>query len=154
MRLSAELFQQISDALISDARSDRDKRAEPRVGMSGEATLVTLMSDGTRTSVRVRVRDISHSGLGLYYNKRFDENQRFIVQLQSLTGDPIWLVCVTAYSRRAESDRYIVGGRIKQVLSAEHVRRIESRLGDSAAYSVLGAKEKQTMDRISKAILS
>ena len=154
MRLSAELFQQISEALISDARSERDKRAEPRVGMAGEATLVTLMSDGTRTIVRVRVRDISHSGLGLYYNKRFTQDQRFIIQLQSLCGDPIWLVCITAYCRRAESDRYIVGGRIKQVLSAEHVRRIESRLGDSAVDSFLGANQKLAMERIAKTILS
>jgi hypothetical protein len=154
MRLSAEMFQQIADALISDSRSDRDKRQEPRVGMAGEATLVTLMSDGTRETLRVRIRDISHSGLGICYNKKFAKDQRFIIQLQSMSGDPIWLVCVTAYCRKAESDRYVVGGRIKQVLKSEQVRRIESRLGDSAVDTFLGSMQKQTIARISKAILA
>jgi RPA family protein len=154
MRLSAELFQQIADALTSDGRTERDKRQEPRVGMAGEATLVTLMSDGTRETLRVRIRDISHSGLGICYNKRFTKDQRFIIQLQSINGDPIWLVCVTAYCRKAESDNFVVGGRIKQVLRAEQVKNIEARLGDSAVDTFLVSMQKQTIDRISKAILS
>src|SRR5882672_10694307 len=103
MRLSAEMFQQISEALTSDTRSDRDKRREPRVGMAGEANIVTLLPNGRRTTVKVRIRDISHSGIGAYYSKRFAKGQRFIVQLQSMIDEPIWLVCVTAYCRRAES---------------------------------------------------
>jgi hypothetical protein len=154
MRLSAELFQQISDALISDGKSDRDQRQEPRVGMAGEATLVTLMADGTRESKRVRIRDISHSGLGICYNKRFAKDQRFIIQLQFITGEPIWLICIAAYCRKAESDRFVVGGRIKQVLKSEQVERIQERLGDSAVDSFLVSMQKQTADRISKAILS
>ena len=154
MRLSAELFQQISDALISDGRSERDKRREPRVGMAGEALMVTLMSNGRRESRRVRIRDISRSGMGICYHQRFAKDQRFIVQLQSINGDPIWLVCIAAYCRKAETDRFVIGGRIKQVLTSEQLERIQERLGDAAIDTFLISMQKQTMARISKAILS
>jgi hypothetical protein len=154
MRLSAELFQEISDALTSDRRSDRDKRREPRVGMAAEAVMVTAMSDGRRKSQRVRIRDISQSGMGICFNKRFSKDQRFIIQLQSINGDPIWLVCVAAYCRAAESDRFVIGGRIKQVLKSEQVQRIQERLGDSAVDTFLLSTQKQAMARSSRAILS
>jgi hypothetical protein len=154
MRLSAELFRQISDALTSDGRSDRDKRREPRVGMAGEASMVTLMASGRRARQRVRIRDISRSGLGICYHQRFSKDQRFIMQLQSINGDPIWLVCITAYCRKAESDRFVIGGRIKQVLTSEELERIHERLGDAAIDTFLVSMQKQSIARISKAILS
>src|ERR1700722_16123977 len=107
--------------------------------------MVTLMSDGRRESQRVRIRDISHSGLGICYQKRFAKEQRFIIQLQSINGDPIWLICITAYCRKAESHRFVIGGRIKQVLKSEQVQRIQDRLGDSAVDTYLMTMQKHTI---------
>jgi hypothetical protein len=154
MRLSAEIFQQIVDALRSDRKSDRDKRLEPRVGMAGEATLVSRREDGRPVSARVRVRDVSRSGIGIIHSRRFAQGQPLIIQLQSTTGDPIWLVCVAAYSRRFETDRYSVGVRIQQVVHADEVNRLTAELGNSAPHHLLSSTDRLDVARIAKAILS
>ncbi len=128
MRLSAEIYDQIVAALKSDSQKDLDNRLEPRVGMAGEATLVTVREDGRQVTARVRVRDVSRSGIGLYYSSRFVKDQRLIIQLQKASGESIWLVCIAAYCRRVEPDRYSVGVRIRQVLRPEQVQQVESRL--------------------------
>src|SRR3954465_13697273 len=119
MRLSAEMFNEIVDALRSDRKGDRDQRIEPRVGMAGEATLVSICSDGKRQVSRVRIRDVSRSGIGFCTGTKFGKDQRVIIQLLSHGGDPIWLICVAAHCRRVETDRYSIGARIKQVMRAE-----------------------------------
>jgi hypothetical protein len=162
MRLSAELFQQIVDALKSDGHSDRDKRLEPRVGMAGEANLVSLRDDGRCVTNRARIRDVSRTGIGLVHNRRFESNKRFIIQLQSHTGDPIWLICMTAYCRRQSSDCFSIGSRISQVLHADEINDIEhkregiaSKLdAQRAAAAAISAADRNTMQRISRAILS
>jgi len=154
MRLSAELFEEISQALRSDLKAGRDQRIEPRVGMSGEVTLISRGEDGLLHQARVRVRDISRSGLGLYINNRFTADQSFVIELQSTAGEPIWLICVAAYCREAESDGFIVGGRIKDVANAQQIRDLQGKLGDAAFHSFLGPQEKAAIARVSKAILS
>jgi hypothetical protein len=162
MRLSAELFEQIVVALKSDTSSDRDKRLEPRVGMAGEATLVSLGTDGKRTSVRVRVRDVSHSGIGLHHHTHFALKHKFFLQLQSDGREPMCLVCVTAYCRRlGNGDGYSVGARISRVLKGEQVHKMEvelDRLQAQAKTPVtlgeLSASDRARIDHISRAILS
>lgn len=154
MRLSAEMFQEIVDALHSDVQRERDHRLEPRVGMAVEATLVSLGPDGKRLASRVRIRDISRSGIGLYYPTRFAKAQRLVIQLHTHNEEPIWLICVTAYCRRVEQDRYAVGARIKQMLRPEQVRKVEAQLGRAALGLLLDPGARADVARIAKAILA
>lgn len=154
MRLSAEMFEEIVDALRSDGHRDKDKRLEPRVGMAGEATLISIGPAGQRLVSRVRVRDVSRGGIGLYFPTKFAIDQRIIIQLQSCHDEPIWLICVAAYCRRLEADRYAVGARIRQVLRPEQVRQLETQLGNGAAGKLLEDKVSEDVARISKAILA
>ena len=154
MRLSAEIFDQIVEALRSDRKGDRDKRLEPRVGMAGEAVLVSICDDGRQTSAPVRVRDVSRSGLGMIYSIRFAKDQRLIIQLQSLAGEPIWLICVAAYCRKIEEGHYAVGARIKQVMRPDEVHRMTDELGNHATRHLLDVNARTDAARIAKAILS
>jgi hypothetical protein len=154
MRLSAEMYDQIVAALRSDSHRDKDKRQEPRVGMAGEAELVTVGENGKRMAGKVRVRDISASGIGLFFAHSLNKDQRFVIQLQSSTGEPVWLVCLTAYCKRASSN-FSVGARIKQVLRADQIHKVEAQ---TAAASSIVAHTASPVDiadiaRISKAII-
>jgi hypothetical protein len=154
VRLSAEMFSEIVDALRSDRKGDRDQRIEPRVGMAGEATLVSICEDGKRCVSRVRIRDISRGGIGLCSSTKFNKDQRVIIQLLSVAGDPIWLICVAAHCRRLESDRFSIGARIQQVMRADKVRRVEAELGRAAVQLLLDPEARASAARISKAILA
>jgi hypothetical protein len=151
MMLSAEMFEQISEALKSDTRSEatKDKRLEPRVGMTGEVLLLNVSERQKRGTISVRVRDISRSGVGLYHNKRFTKDQRFIIELHTVQGEPIWMICVAAYCRKLEEDRFSIGARIQKVLNAAEVER----LGRQLSGADLSVKNVIDMDRISAAIL-
>src|ERR1700722_15687484 len=100
MILSAEMFEQIADALKSDGRPSKDKRLEPRVGMTGEVMLLNVSNRRQRGMNTVRGRDISRTGVGLYHSKRFAKGQQFIIQLDTVKNEPIWMICMTAYCRR------------------------------------------------------
>jgi hypothetical protein len=152
MMLSAEMFEQIAEALKSDGRPGRDKRLEPRVGMTGEVMLLNVSNRRRRGVMSVRVRDVSRSGVGLYHGKRFAKDQRFIIQLSTVTNEPIWMICVTAYCRKLEDDRFSIGARIQQVLSAAEVELLSRKL--NGVGGDLNVENVVDINRISAAILS
>ena len=123
MRLSAELYKQITEALRSDAASPSSPRHEPRVGMAGEVTLINTAGPGPRAT-KVRVRDVSRTGVGLYHTQRLIKGQKFILLLHSNGGKPIWLVCTAAHCERTEAERYAIGARITQALRPDQVQRL------------------------------
>jgi PilZ domain len=152
MMLSAELFEQISDALKSDGRPSKDKRLEPRVGMTGEVMLLNVSNRRQRGMNTVRVRDISRTGVGLYHSKRFAKGQQFIIQLDTVKNEPIWMICMTAYCRRLEVDRFSIGARIQQVLNSVEVEKVNRQL--NGITGDLNVANIVDIGRISAAILS
>jgi hypothetical protein len=158
MRLSAEMYEQIVAGLKSDSHRDKDKRREPRVGMAGEVDFVTVDDAGKRIAGSVKIRDVSRSGVGLLVNQRIAPQQRFVVQLASFNGEPIWLVCISAYCRPIDGGRFSVGARIMQLLRAEEIQKVEAKAmaANQAAIPIpRRASEGQEADiaRISRAIL-
>jgi hypothetical protein len=158
MRLSAEMYNQIVEGLKSDSHRDKDKRREPRVGMAGEVEFVTMDETGRRVAGLVKVRDISRSGVGLLFNQQLTPQQRFVIQLASGNGEPIWLVCTTAYCRRVEMGRFSIGARIMQLLRAEQIQQIENKAAaatQKAAAAPMRSHQNHEADiaRISRAIL-
>jgi len=150
--LSAEMFEQIAEALKSDGPPGRDKRLEPRVGMTGEVMLLN-MSDRRRGGViSVRVRDISRSGVGLYHSARFAKGERFIIQLRTLKNEPIWMICVTAYCRKLQEDRFSIGARIQQVMNSAEVEKVNQQL--NGITGELNIENVVDIGRISVAILA
>ncbi len=152
------MYNQIVEGLKSDSHRDKDKRREPRVGMAGEVEFVTMNEEGKRVAGLVKVRDISRSGVGLLFTKHISIQQRFVIQLASGNGEPIWLVCTSAYCRRVEEGRYSVGGRIMQVLRAEQIHQIEAKAAASQKAAVARSrsaphKDQADIARISRAIL-
>jgi hypothetical protein len=127
MRLSADLYDQIIAALKSDGRADREKRTEPRVGLAGDSTLVTVDETGKRVSDLIRVRDVSRSGIGLIANQKLSAKQRFVLQLQYHNDEPLWMVCFTAYCRAIEGGRFTVGAKIEQLLKADQIPKAQPK---------------------------
>jgi hypothetical protein len=140
MRLSAEIYEEILAGLKSDGVRDKDKRREPRVGMAGEADFVTIAGDGTRQAGVVRIRDVSRQGIGLLFNQHIPPQQRFVVQLESINGQPIWLVCNAAYCRKTDMGRFSVGARIMQVLRAADIQKVEAKAAAAVAAATTSAK--------------
>jgi hypothetical protein len=159
MRLSAEMYEQIVAGLKSDSQRDKDKRQEPRVGLAAEAEFVTVSAEGVRTAGVVRVRDVSASGIGLFFPNEVAKNQRFVVQLYTNNDQPLWLVCTAAYCRRVDGGRHSVGGKINQLLRADQIQKLEAQAAVAAPPIVMKPAKPIPMaavsdiERISKAIL-
>jgi hypothetical protein len=161
MRLSAELYQQIVAGVRSDSQGEKDKRREPRVGLAGEADLITVGADGKRLAGLAKVRDVSPTGIGLLFDHPLTPGQRVIVQIQAGKGQRIWLVCHVAYSKKISGGLFSVGARIKQLMRAEQIQQVEAQSAATAMASqatVAVAKtqtpvEQSDMERISRAIL-
>jgi hypothetical protein len=105
---------------------------------------------------KVRVRDISATGIGMTFTQPLTKNQRFVIQLDSSKDGPIWLVCLTAYCRPGVGS-YTVGARIKQVMRAEEIAKIETQTGTATTMPIPTPAPVQgdmsDIARISKAIL-
>jgi hypothetical protein len=161
MRLSAEMYDQITAALKSDLHGNKDKRREPRVGLAGEVGYVTVTDKGKRMAGVVRVRDVSPSGIGLFFSEQIAKEQRFVLQLASSNRKPLWLVCLAAYCRKVDGGRFSVGARIHQVLRADQIQKIEAQTAAANApvnARTTAVKQREPLDvtdieRISKAIL-
>ncbi len=132
MRLSAQMYQQILKGLRSDSHREKDKRREPRVGMAGEVDFVTITELGKRVAGIAKVRDVSRSGIGLLFSHHIASHQRFVVQLESSSGEPIWLVCNAAHCRAVEGGHFSVGARILQLLHAEEIQKVEAKAAAAA----------------------
>ncbi len=155
MRVSVELYDQIVSALRSDKSGDKDKRREPRVGLTGEANLITVGADGKRLAGTVRIRDVSPGGIGLFFNQPLEKGQRFVLQLEAMNGDRLWLVCHAAHTKKIEGGRFLVGARVAQVMRADQIKQVEAQ---TAASSRRVARAESPVDladvaRLSKAIL-
>jgi hypothetical protein len=158
MRLSAEMYNQIVEGLRSDSHRDKDKRREPRVGMAGEAQFVTMTAEGKRIAGMVKVRDVSRSGLGLLFAQQIPAQQRFVVQLASSSGEPIWVVCNSTHCRRIEGDVFSVGARILQLLRSDEIHKVEAKAAKAHAASLAPPPKpaqgnKADIARVSRAVL-
>lgn len=126
MTLSAELFNQICEALKSDKGSEREKRASPRVGLRAQVEI--LLKPGTRTPpVLMRVRDLSASGIGLVYSKELAVGAEFVARMPGGLDGPVHISCIVAYCRKVASDTYSIGGRIVRVLSPEEATMLAAK---------------------------
>lgn len=124
MNLSAELFQQIVEALKSDSGQGRDKRTAPRVGLRAHVTV--LPAPGTRArSERVRCRNISASGIGLLHNREIRAGTEFVVCLAaSGLSAPVHISCVVVHCHKQGSDLFSIGARIVRVLTSDEAARL------------------------------
>ena len=128
--------------------------------LAGEVGYVTVTDKGKRMAGVVRVRDVSPSGIGLFFSEQVAKDQRFVLQLSSSNSQPVWLICLAAYCRKVEGGRFSVGARIHQILKADQIQKIEaqSAAATATAQAAPAAKSREPLDstdieRISKAIL-
>jgi hypothetical protein len=119
MQLSAELYQQIVDALRSDSSRDRDKRTAPRVGLRAQVKILPPI--GVRAPAELmRCRNLSASGIGLMHNKEMRSGSEFIASLPA-TGlaAPVHISCIVVHCRKLSPDLFTIGGRIIRVLTSD-----------------------------------
>jgi hypothetical protein len=154
MRLSTEIFEQILSTLRSDAKSDKEKRAQPRIGVTGDTTAVTIGSDGKRIVEYIRVRNISSSGIGFFYGRKMKMGTPMIIRIDSETGEWSWLICTVAHCARMKDSGYAIGAKIRQLLKADEVSRLATDVGSAHAAPLPVENDKPDAERISKAILS
>jgi hypothetical protein len=124
MTLSAEMFQQIVEALRSDALSDRDKRTAPRVGL--RAQVLVLPPPGVRAQPqRMRCRNLSASGIGLLHTREMRLGTEFVVRLAAAgVAAPVHIACLVVHSQKQGPDLYSIGARIVRVLTSDEAAHL------------------------------
>jgi hypothetical protein len=112
MQLSAELYSQIIQDLVSDGLGEfvRQQRREPRVGLRAMAYILPSLS--AATPVPVRVRDISVGGMGLLLPRDLGADRLFLLLLPKAGSQaPLRLACTVAHCAAIAQDLYAVGAR-------------------------------------------
>lgn len=124
MRLSAELFQQIVEALKSDSATARDKRTAPRVGL--RAQVMVVPAPGRRAAPRpVRCRNLSASGIGLLHKQDMPAGTEFVVRLEAKgLSAAAHVLCTVVHADKISPDLFSIGARIVRVLSFEEAERM------------------------------
>ncbi|MEM6562609.1 MAG: hypothetical protein AAF656_13480, partial [Planctomycetota bacterium] len=82
MRLTAEVFQQVSQQLNGDRVKDRNlaNRTEPRVGLRAWAHVLPELVDDTGKArpVKVTITDLAWGGMGLVMPVRISKGGTFV----------------------------------------------------------------------------
>jgi len=114
MRLTTELFEQVSTALRADGRAAREQRRSPRVGMRARVWVVPLAGGGGRDGdpVDAWVRDLSAVGIGLTLGRPLTKGASFAILLPAPDGTFVAVRYKVAHCGPLPAGQHTVGGRL------------------------------------------
>ncbi|MEM8874921.1 MAG: hypothetical protein AAGD32_11785 [Planctomycetota bacterium] len=130
MRLTAEVFQQISQQLSGYGASKRDiaDRTEPRVGLRAWAHVLPELCDDTGQGkpIKVTITDIAWGGVGLVLPVKLPHGGTFVLFLPR-DGTGVDTPLLIRYSVMhclplASSTLYRVGAKVIEVFDAPPIR--------------------------------
>ena len=114
MKLSAATYHRIMSALRSDGpdKLGREKRGEPRAGVSGRAE-VFLPGAAQRRPRSLPVRDLSRTGIGLLSPVPAEPGEQFVVVLPADANGPARsLLFRVAHCRQINRELFGIGGEL------------------------------------------
>jgi hypothetical protein len=112
MQLSAELFEEIVRTLHSDEKHSlrHEKRKEGRVGVRCSIEITPrIFDDSGQTTLRVKVRDISPSGMGFTNHDRMAIGLELICKLPCEHGHKLEVVMIVRHCVKISQGLYNVG---------------------------------------------
>jgi hypothetical protein len=112
MQLATELFRQVMDGMNSNTQttSPHERRKEARVGVSCSLELTPQHVGGdARQAIRVKVRDISPSGMGFVTHRHMDAGSSLLCSLPRQGGVPVDVMMIVRHCTRIAADLYSVG---------------------------------------------
>jgi hypothetical protein len=101
MHLTSELYEQVIRAIRCGPRVGHDAR---RLGRAGVGLIVHVIYGAKRRRLRVRVRDLSPTGIGFVSPEKIPAGERIVVELPRALADPIYVISNVRYCERI-SDR-------------------------------------------------
>lgn len=148
MRLTAELFQQISKQLNGDpsVRSNGQVRTEPRVGLRAWAFILAELCDDTAASkpLKVQVTDLGWGGIGLVTPFRLPRGATFVLYLprsEAHHGAPLLVRYSVAHAQPISNGSLMqIGGKVIEAFDAPPVGVAPT------------AAQAETMPRLSEAM--
>jgi hypothetical protein len=119
MKLSADLFNQITSTLRSDVHKVKgsEKRAQGRVGLRCSMELTPcVFSDSGSPRLMVWVRDISATGIGFVSAKPVGSDVEFIAQFERQGEGPLAVLYKVRHVRKISTDLWSVGASFERII--------------------------------------
>lgn len=112
MLVSAETFQAIVESLRTDQKRANEKRAKPRVGVSGKGLI--RLDDGTFAPVAVR--DLSQAGVGIVQHEAWPIGKRFTLCFGSkvVAEQMKGIICEVVRCQRLADEIFAIGAKFIQ----------------------------------------
>jgi hypothetical protein len=135
MQLTAEWFDQIVKSLRSDERnsSRHGLRKEGRVGVRCSVDVIPrVFSDDGETVVRVKIRDISHSGIGFTSRVKMTLGHEMICRLPGDNNSTVEVPMTIRHCNRLAKGLFSIGAKFNGP-------PLPAGAADKRAYDVLDA---------------
>jgi hypothetical protein len=123
MNLSTERYQEITESINvvgQDEPRAADRRA-PRVKLSNQLS-VTMWADPS-TDLSVRVRDMSHGGIGLFYSQRIGLDEQIVIRFPQKNGDDILVLGTVVYWEPLAESLYGIGVQFDREVNESEIAR-------------------------------
>lgn len=119
MKLSADLFNQITSTLRSDVQKVKgsEKRAQGRVGLRCTLELLPCSpASEIPPKTLVWVRDISATGIGLVCGRAVDNDVEFVAQFDRPGEQPLAVVYKVRHVRKISADLWSIGASFERII--------------------------------------
>jgi hypothetical protein len=93
-----------------------DRRDQPRAQVTAAATIIPLEYHQSPGAVRVEIRDVSPSGIGIIHDRCFSLDEQFALLLPQAADTPAVVLCVVAFWQPVSRNAFAIGGRFVRVL--------------------------------------
>ncbi len=109
MQLTGELYRQVLEAIRPARRRTNDARRLARVGVALRVELHCCGATGSRTTLAVRLRDVSPTGIGFICEEPLRVGERIIAHLPRESLKPLLIFAVVKFCKRVDHRIHHVG---------------------------------------------
>jgi hypothetical protein len=112
LTISPAAFTSIVRCIKSDRKEaeSSEQRRIPRVGLSGNVSIIPCSPRTARSPINVMAKDLSPSGIGLTHSTKMTSGEQFILYLPATESDPAKaILCSVTGWRPAGSQLFNIG---------------------------------------------
>jgi hypothetical protein len=119
MPISAELLAQITAGsdISSAGGGALGQRSEARLPAGIHLAMILIKGVAAGKAMRVRVRDVSNSGVGIEAAESMRVNDEFAVRFERAPQPPVWVHYAVVRWQPIANNKFVIGGRFVAIIN-------------------------------------
>ena len=123
MNLSPELYEEITDSInvVSQDQPREADRRSPRVRLSSHLSVAMWLEPSAPLSVRIR--DLSHGGIGLFNSQRIGLDEQLVIRFPLKNDQTVAVLGTVVYWEPLAESLYGIGVQFDRVVDESEIDR-------------------------------